>query len=301
MHANAMCISCFISKQEKLIRHFADEEKKSEYMHQLLGLLHEHGRSESSPWIAEKINCLYKDFWGSAENYTSVKQKYNRLLLDKEPEIRQSIQKSPDFIKECIKYVCAANYIDFSAVENVNEQTFTKLLEKAGSEIVSEEEYRKFRMDLEQAATVVYLTDNCGEIVLDKLFIEYIKEACPQLRITVVVRGENVINDATLDDAKEVGLTDMVSCIGNGNGAPGTVLKRLSEEAKQALSEADLIISKGQGNFEGLFGEGLNPYYFFLCKCELFVHRFRLTQYKSVFVKEERIKFIESGQKGKVQ
>ena len=100
----------------------------------------------------------------------------------------------------------------------------------------------------------------------------------------------DVINDATIVDAKEVGLTDIVTCIGNGNGAPGTVLKLLSEEARTVLSGADLIISKGQGNFESLYGEGINPYFIFLCKCELFVRRFQLKQYESVFMKEERIK-----------
>lgn len=86
-----------------------------------------------------------------------------------------------------------------------------------------------------------------------------------------------------------MGLTELVPCIGNGNGASGSVIKRFGKEARQLLLDADMVISKGQGNFEGLFGEGLNPYYFFLCKCELFVRRFGLKQYESVFIKEERI------------
>lgn len=87
-------------------------------------------------------------------------------------------------------------------------------------------------------------------------------------------------------------LTDIVPCIGNGNAAPGTVIKRLSEEARKALFSADVIISKGQGNFESLYGEGLNPYYLFLCKCELFVQRFGLARYESVFAREERIRVV---------
>lgn len=292
MHANSMCISCLIAKQEKRIRQYSDENKKSEYMHQLLKILYQHGQSESAPWIAEQINQLYENFWENAEDYTPLKRKYNTLLLDKESEIEQRIRESDDSIKTCIKYVCAANYIDFSAVENVDEQTCEKLLEKAGRELIQEEEYLNFRNDLEKAKKLVYLTDNCGEIVLDKLFIRFLKERYPHLKITAIVRGKNVINDATLEDAEEVGLTDVVLCIGNGNGAPGTVFKRLSEESKKVLLEADLIISKGQGNFESLFGEGINPYYLFLCKCELFVNRFGLQQYGSIFMKEERIKAV---------
>lgn len=289
MKANAMCISCILSKQEKLIRSFPNESRKSEYINKVLEILYKHGQTESSPWLAEKINHLYEAFWGEGEDYTVIKHEYNQLLLSKEDEIAALIRSSEDCIKECIKYVSAGNYIDFSAVKDVNEQTFNELLEKVSKENIHETEYSHFKRDLEQARTLVYLIDNCGEIVLDKLFIQCIKEAYPDLQITAIVRGENAMNDATMEDAREVGLTDVVTCIGNGNGAPGTVIKRLSEEAKQCVLGADIIISKGQGNFESLFGEGLNPYYIFLCKCELFVHRFKLNQYESVFVKEERI------------
>ncbi len=290
MRANATCMACMVEKQEKLIRPFGDEDRKSEYMHKVLEILCEHGRSESSPWLAEQIERLYESFWEESVDYTSAKQKYNRLLLGREGEIRRRIRESKEPVKECVKYVCAANYIDFSAVENVNQQTFEALLTKAGSEKVSEKEYREFTQDLEHAETLAYLVDNCGEIVLDKVFIKVLKEKYPHLRITAIVRGRDVLNDATMDDARETGLTEVVPCIGNGSGAPGTVLNRLSVEAGRIITEADVVIAKGQGNFESLFGEGLNPYYLFLCKCELFVRRFGLKQYQSVFSKEERIK-----------
>lgn len=293
MQANSMCISCMIGKQERQIRPFSDEHKKSDYMHRVLEILYRHGRSESAPWLAEQIDQLYENFWGEAEDYSQIKHRYNRLLLDKEQEIERRIRGSEDPVEECVKYVCAANYIDFSAVEHVTEQIFEKLLEKAGGETVPQEEYQEFRKDLEKAKKLVYLTDNCGEIVLDKVFIRFLKEEYPHLQITVIVRGKEVINDATMEDAREVGLTDLVPCVGNGNGAPGTVLKRFGRQTRRLILDADLVISKGQGNFESLFGEGVNPYYFFLCKCELFVRRFGLEQYRSVFVKEERVKIGE--------
>ena len=293
MHANSMCMSCMLSRQEKNIRQLHDDEKKSEYMHQVLGILYEYGQTKSSPHLAEQINRLYEKYWGSLQDFSQIKYQYNKLLLDRELDITEKINKAADPIKEAIKYVCAANYIDFSAVENVNEDTFQKLLEKAESESVPESEYAKFKADLGAAESLVYLTDNCGEIVLDKIWIALIKKAYPNLKITVIVRGGNVINDATLEDAKEVGLTEIVPCIDNGNAAPGTVPERLSEEAKNLLSNADVIISKGQGNFESLYDEGFNPYYMFLCKCELFVHRFGLKRYESVFRKEERISILQ--------
>lgn len=289
MHAGAMCISCILSKEEKSIRQFSDEEKKSEYIHRVLEILYKYGQTESSPGLTEKLGQLYQDFWGSVKDYTAQKQKYNQLLLNMEEKIAQQIKKAFDPMKECIKYVCAANYIDFSAVDDVNEATLEGLLQKAVTKNMPEDEYERFREDLQNARSLVYLTDNCGEIVLDKLFIQYIKESFKKLSITVIVRGGNVINDATMEDAEEVGLTKLAPCMGNGNAAPGTIVSRLSEEARTVIYGADLIISKGQGNFESLYGEQLNPYYLFLCKCELFVQRFGLAQYESVFVREARM------------
>ena len=179
MNASSMCVSCIISKQEKLIRQFSDEARKSEYMHRILEIFYRHGRTESAPWIAEQINRLQEEYWGQVEEYAEQKQRYNRLLLDMESEIERQIRGAQDPFRECIKYVCAANYIDFSAVEHVSERTFEKLLEKAKHECISAEEYQQFRQDLEKAQTLVYLTDNCGEIVLDKLFIKHIREQFP--------------------------------------------------------------------------------------------------------------------------
>ena len=285
MNAGSMCISCILSKEELAIRQFPDEDKKSEYMHQVLGILYKYAQTESSPGLTERLEQLFEDFWGTAKDFREQKHKYNQLLLNMESQIEQQIEGSADSLETCIKYVCAANYIDFSAVDDVNEQKLGELLSKAVSQDISKEEYLKFQKDLQAARKLVYLTDNCGEIVLDKIFVRQIQEKFPKLQITVIVRGGNVINDATMEDAEEIGLTQIVPCIGNGNAAPGTIIERLSEQAKDILYNADLIISKGQGNFESLYGENLNPYYLFLCKCELFVQRFHMKQYQSMFVK----------------
>ena len=179
MRANAMCISCMLSRQEKMIRGYTDEKRKSDYLHQVLGILYEYGQQESAPQMIERINRLYEKYWKEGQDFTQIKHKYNELLLGKEAEIERKILKADDVLKECIKYVCAANYIDFSAVENVNEATFEKLLNKAEQETVCEEEYRFFISDLKKAKSLVYLIDNCGEIVLDKIFIRHLLDLFP--------------------------------------------------------------------------------------------------------------------------
>ena len=292
MRANEKCISCIFSKQEKLVNSFQDEKKKSEYLNKVSEILNYYGCKESSPFLAEKVNDLYENYWGVSDDYSKIKQKYNSLLLEKETNLIEKIHSSSDALRECIKYVCIGNYIDFSAVEKVDDDLFEKLfLQKDNVKLDSE--YDCFIKDLRNAKMLVYLTDNCGEIVLDKIFISFIQKEFPKIKITVIVRGKDVLNDATLEDAESVGLTKIVRCVRNGNGAPGTVIKNLSKEAKKLLLEADVIISKGQGNFESLVGEGFNPYYIFLCKCDLFVKRFCLERYQAVFAKEENLKFYD--------
>ena len=139
---------------------------------------------------------------------------------------------------------------------------------------------------------MVYLTDNCGEIVFDKLLIRKIKEMNPELDITVIVRGGKVLNDATMEDAQMTGLSEIVEVIGNGDDVAGTILSRVSPECLEIMEQADVILAKGQGNFESLHGCGKNIYYLFLCKCDWFMRKFHAKRFQGMFVNEKRIEFL---------
>ena len=143
--------------------------------------------------------------------------------------------------------------------------------------------------DLASAKTLVYLTDNCGEIVLDKLLIETIKKQYPDLNIIAVVKGGNVLNDATLSDAKQVGLTKVAHVIDNGNDIAGTWLDAIPWMTRKIIEDgADIILSKGQANYETLRFSGLNIYYLFLCKCEMFAKEFGVEQFTGMLLNEKR-------------
>ncbi|MEE1312490.1 MAG: ARMT1-like domain-containing protein [Lachnospiraceae bacterium] len=292
MNANATCIACMLNKQEKQIRPLKDEEKKSQYIHEVLKLLYDYGQTQSSPWLYMKIEDIYTRYFDPVIDYTAIKHKYNQFMLSKESVIEAKIRTSDDLIASCIQYVCAGNYIDFGAMSQVDDSILDEMLQKAESETLPENELNLFKDELASAKELVYLTDNCGEIVMDKLFIKILKEVYPHLNITVIVRGALALNDATMEDAQEIGLTEIAFCMGNGSALTGTVLNAINEESKNAINQADIIISKGQGNFEGLYGENLNPYFLFLCKCELFVRRFGLKQFSTVFAREDHIQII---------
>lgn len=296
MHANSHCMDCIRRKQQHAAAHCHGTQEREAYLAEVERILKQYGQVQSSPWLAEKIDALQKRFWDDTAEFAAIKHRYNQLLLSREAAFSEEIRRAADPVEACIRYVCAANYIDFAAVDSVTEQTLSQMMENAAAETVCRAEYERFCQDLEQARTLVYLTDNCGEIVLDKIFMQILRQTYPHLQITAIVRGRAVINDATMEDAEEVGLTRVVPCMGSGSGCPGTVLSRLSEEARRTLLAADVVISKGQGNFEALYGEGINPYYLFLCKCDLFVRRFGLRRFSSVFQKEERMRIREAVQ-----
>ena len=151
---------------------------------------------------------------------------------------------------------------------------------------MDEQVYARLLDDLEKADKMVYITDNCGEIVCDKLVVEEMQKRFPGLDLTVLVRGENTLNDATMEDAVQVGLCEVTKVTGNGCGVAGTPLAYVDEQTRRLLDEADVILAKGQGNFETMHGCGLNVYYSFLCKCDWFQQRFGMEKNKGMFVRE---------------
>ena len=141
---------------------------------------------------------------------------------------------------------------------------------------------------MKKASNVVYITDNCGEIVLDKIAIQMLKKTFPNIRVTALVRGLPAGNDATMEDAEFCGLTDIVPVLGNGSDVGGTWFHGISTHARELLQSADVILAKGQGNYETMHGCGLNIYYLFLCKCDWFQQLFHAKLLQGMFINEKR-------------
>lgn len=285
---NAACLACMIRRQAEGIKNESDEAKKLEYMHEVLKIILA-ADYDSAPVVTEKISRLRVRYYGDDGRFARLKREYNELMLKYERDVERVIIESEDSILTGIKFARVGNYIDFGAMGDIDNDKLAELIAKAELEQVDEAEYAAFRRDLSAAKKLVYLTDNCGEIVMDKLLIREIKKEYPELEITVIVRGDNVLNDATLQDAQEIGLTELYEVIGNGTGVAGTDLASISFEAKTKLESADLIVAKGQGNFESLYGCGLNIYYLFLCKCDWFVDYFGLERYSGVMINDRNL------------
>ena len=273
------CAECLYDKQY----HLSQDEG---YLAEVKEILKNRRENDTSPYMVYLFNQAYEKRFGKRASYREVKKKYNDLVLSMEESIRKKIELADDPLSESLVYARIGNYIDFGAMNHVDEQTFLSLFDDVGVHQRDSAAVESFVRQCSEAHKFLLLTDNCGEIVLDKLFIEQLKKRFPHLQVTVMVRGREVLNDATLEDAEYVGLDKVASVIDNGDAVAGTIYEMLSDQARDELDNADVILAKGQGNYESLCRQGRHIFYSFLCKCELFMERFHVPQFTGIFVEE---------------
>lgn len=244
----------------------------------------------------EAITDIRREVFGTAaseveRDYGAIKSHFNRLMMElvASEGIYNRVWSEEDPLRAALGYAMTGNFIDFGAMDSVDEGKLRALLSEASDRVdAADPAYESLRRKLAAARRLTLLTDNCGEIVLDKLLTEVIHALYPALEITVLVRGGDVLNDATMEDAAEVGFHRLagIRVMGNGDRLAGTDICRISPEAREFLLGADLILAKGQGNYETMRGCGLPVYYAFLCKCRFFADRFGVPVYTGMLVRE---------------
>lgn len=290
MQLSASCMVCLLDKQLRDIKDYPDETKKAAYLQAVMGAIASADRDVSAPYMTSIINGIHEEYFGFREDLSQEKSRHNHMMLRVADDIAREIGASRDGVEMALRYARAGNYIDLGALSEVKNEVLLNMLREAKDAPVDGVQYAYFREELARAGSLLYIMDNAGEIVMDMLLIRELKKAYPHLAITALVRGKLTSNDATPFDAREIGLDREVRVIDNGTDIPGTELKRISPEAREACLSADVILAKGQANFETLLGEGLNAFYIFLCKCDWFVKRFGLPRFTGVFIREKDVK-----------
>ena len=283
------CISCLTKGHIDKYPEGTSEEQQIEYKQRTLQILGNATENESAPMIVNKLDKLRLEMFGMNIDYSDIKQYFNEYVMKKQSRIEAEVAEAEDKLMSALQYSMTGNYIDFGAMESVSEEKFEELLSNAKNISLDESEYLNLKKDLESAKKLVFLHDNCGEVVFDHVLIKTLKDLYPNSHITSMVRGVPVLNDATIDDARQIGLTDTVEVVGNGSTIAGTCLEDLSKEALEVVQNADVIISKGQGNFETLYGCGLNVYYLFMCKCTLFANRFHKNLFEGMLINDKNV------------
>ena len=283
---DSYCIQCILRRNAELVGPLGSAEKATAFTRALMDLILRTPADAPSPALGPGISDLLHDMYGiPLDRFREEKEQSNRFVLERLPAIRARAENTGDPILASLQFAVLGNYLDFSALQGqVDFGKLDEMLDSALEMELDENAYRAFRRDLETGKRLLYLTDNAGEIGFDRILAEEIQKAYPHLAITFCVRGDVIVNDATREDARAVGLPFPV--IDNGNRVGGTDLNQLSEDARQALEDADVVLAKGMGNAETMLGCGYNVYYAFLVKCPRFVERFQKPMFTPILAAE---------------
>jgi len=242
------CIPCFVRQASEVLAMIIEDEKSRERpMRRLLVEIASSEWNGTPPAIAQQLHRMIREMTDNKDPYSSVKNEMNRIAAELMPRMREMIKNSDNPHEVAVRLAIAGNLLDSGAKTQISAEELPQHLNRILAQKLHGDAKSLFQ-EAERADNILYLADNAGEIYLDRLLIEML----PTQKITVAVRGKPVLNDATMEDAEQAGITEIARVIGNGSDAPGTILEDTSPEFKSCFEQADMVISKGQGNYETL-------------------------------------------------
>lgn len=249
------CAPCFLRQAKEALDLATNDEKvKIEVMEELAKIVgSDYNPNAVSNVIGTKIHRTIKDRTGNEDPYILEKQKGNEIALKFLPKIKKIIENN-NGLESYVKAAIVGNIIDFGAL-GVNYDIENGIIENMESDIALNQ-VPELENELKKAKTVVYLADNNGEIVFDKLLVEKLREY--DVNVTVALKEKPILNDATVEDAVKIGFNEVAELVSTGTDSIGIIYMDISEEFKEIFNKADLIISKGLGNYEGLTSMELN-------------------------------------------
>ncbi len=271
------CIRCILKSSKKLINKFQlTPDDKAMVSKRIFTHLSEINQDTSSPQIVREIMNILSSITDNHDLFIDEKKLSNDLLLNKYEELRAMVLGSSNSFDTALRLSIAGNIIDFAANPKFFDNS-KKYLEETIDKVMQSDfaiDDSKLLSDrIDKAETILFLGDNSGEIVMDKLFLETISHA----NVYYAVRGNPILNDATVDDAEYVKIKNYAKVIENGNSAPSTILHQCSDDFLDIYNKADIIISKGQGNFEGLYNSTNDKIFFLLMvKCDVIAKHLNL-------------------------
>lgn len=257
------CTFCLTRLFENLLtQHPIAEEDKPKIIKHFFEYMAQADFSRPSPEVARDVHAMIRDILQNDDPYQEQKQQANEQLLKQYERLKAQIQQAQDPKTTALRMAIAGNIIDYGPAQQFD---ITQTLEEVFKKPPAIDHSKELLKAISKAETILYLGDNAGEIVFDKLFIETIGHP----NIYFAVRDRPIINDATMFDARQTGIDQVAKVITNGDDAPSTLLYRVSDPFLKVWQQADLIISKGMGNLEGLISEA-DPriYFLFMVKCQ---------------------------------
>lgn len=268
MKVHLDCFPCFIKQTLIAVRlGTKDEQMQAEVMKSVLDEIKATDMAQPPAYSTTFLHRKIRQLLGK-DPFKDIKSEYNQIALGLYPELKKMVDNSPDPLWTAVRLAIAGNVIDFGIFTSVD---IVGTIEKALHNPLTIDEYKSFKDAIDNSSDVFYLLDNAGEIVFDRLLIEILNGMGKNVK--AVVKGSPVLNDSTIEDADNVGLTDVCEVIDNGSDCIGTILEMTSPEFNKAFNSASLIISKGQGNFETIWNAAnisdKKVFFLFQSKCDV--------------------------------
>ena len=267
------CIPCFFRQALEAAKIAgAGKSLQKKILIELAKALPKFSLTSSPPEMGRILYGLVRKIAKKEDPYAKIKEKSNRLALNVYEKLKKKVCHSKDRLLIAVELAIAGNIIDYGVKNSLNvDLELAKILDEENKAIKQEKkalfDYPRFKSALKKAKTILYLGDNAGEVVFDRILIEEIKRLDKDKNIIYAVKERPIINDALAKDAFDCGIDKHAEIISSGSDAPGTVLSLCSKNFLNIYKKADMIISKGQGNFEALSGAKRTIFFLFMAKC----------------------------------
>lgn len=264
MKVHLDCYPCFLKQTIIALRLGTKDDARREHI--LRCILNGIGKIDTSKTPAHATTFLHREIRNllGEDPFKGIKAEYNQIALGLYPLLKKQVETNPEPLWTASRLAIAGNVIDFGIFTSVDIEG---TVERALTGNITADDYPSFKNEISRTDNILYLLDNAGEIVFDRVLIETLISLGK--KVTAVVKGSAVINDSTIQDAIETQLTEVCEVIDNGSDAVGTILEWTSEDFQDIFKNATLIVSKGQGNFETLLGSKKRIFFLFQSKCDV--------------------------------
>ncbi len=269
MRAYLECIPCFLKQSLEAARMTTDDENiQTKVLQEVMKHLQNISFTDSPPKLSREVHKIIREITGSKDPYKKIKDTSNEVAKKKYSYLKKLVIESDDPLLMAIKLSIVGNVIDFGTT---NRFDVNKMIDHAIKQEFDISSYLQFQHTLEQSKTILFLADNAGEIFYDKLLLEEL--AKKQKQITYVVKANPILNDALTEDTKFAGIDKLAKVIewdsGQKLSSPGIILSYASEKFLEIFKSSDMVLSKGQGNYEGLSDIDRDVFFMLVVKCPL--------------------------------
>ena len=285
------CIPCFLRQALDAAKMATDDETtQRKVLNSVANIIPTLSLDVTPPEIAQQVYRIVANITDNRDPCYEAKRQANQLALSLYPQLKQAVANSDDPLLTACKLAIAGNSIDLAPRSNYGD--ITTIIESTLASPLGINNYIELREDIKDSSRILYLGDNAGEIVFDRILIEEIRQI-KELDIHFVVRESPIINDATMDDAISTGMDKVARLISNGSDAPATILSQCCPQMLHLYHSADIVIAKGQGNYESLTGERENIFFLLKVKCPVIARLLEANVGDAILKRHSRIETPE--------